>query len=105
MELTIIPRMSEKTVGMSAEGIYVFNVPTTANKAQVAEAVTKQYGVKVVDVNVIIAKGKVTRRYRKNGRATIGHRNDVKKAYVRLAEGDKIAAFEQATEAASKETK
>lgn len=100
MELTIIPRMSEKTVGLATEGTYVFNVPATANKATVAEAVAKQYGVKVVDVNVVIAKGKVTRRYRKNGRATVGRRSNVKKAYVRLAEGDKIAAFEQANEEA-----
>lgn len=96
MELKIIPRISEKTIGKATEGIYVFNVPTTATKQQIVDAVAKQYGVKVVTVNTILAEGKVKRAYRKgSSQPTIGKRRTVKKAYVRLAEGDKIAAFEQ----------
>jgi len=103
MELKIIPRMSEKTIGQATEGIYVFSVPTVATKQQVANAVAKQYGVTVVTVNTVLAKGKVKRSYRKGSTVT-GRRRDVKKAYVRLADGDKIPAFEQADESA-KETK
>lgn len=93
MELKIIPRMSEKTIGKAAEGLYVFNVPMVATKPQIADAVGRQYGVKVVSVNIIIANGKAKRTYRKGGVPVIGKRNDVKKAYVRLADGDKISAF------------
>jgi large subunit ribosomal protein L23 len=103
MELTITPRMSEKTVGQAANGMYVFNVPKTATKQMVAQAVAKQYGVKVVSVNTSVTDGKVKRSYRKGGSPVVGKRADVKKAYVRLAEGDKIAAFDLPAEA--KETK
>ena len=101
MELTIIPRMSEKTVGQAANGMYIFNVPITATKQQIAQAVTKQYGVKVVTVNTLTTEGKKKRSYRR-GNPVLGKRTDVKKAYVRLAAGDKIAAFDLP---ADKETK
>lgn len=94
MELTIIPRMSEKTVGQAANGTYVFNVPKSATKQMVAKAVASQYGVKVVSVNTSITDGKVKRSYRRGGNPVVGRRADVKKAYVRLAEGDKITAFD-----------
>jgi len=94
MELKIIPHISEKTYAKSQSNVYVFKAPATANKQQIADAVTKQYDVKVEDVNIVIAKGKVKTSYR-GGKPVIGKRRDVKKAYVRLAEGSKIAMFEQ----------
>ncbi len=99
MELTIIPRMSEKTVAQAQAGKYVFKVPTTATKQQIAQAVSKQYGVKVISVNTLTTEGKVKRSYRKGGNPVTGKRVDVKKAYVRLAEGDKIKAFDLPEEA------
>lgn len=105
MELKIIPRMSEKTVAQAAVGMYVFNVPMTATKQQVAEAVSKQYSVRVVSVNTVVSDGKVKRSYRKGGSPVTGKRSDTKKAYVRLADGDKIAVFDQTEAAPSKETK
>lgn len=95
MDMKIIPRISEKTYALAANGTYVFSVPTTATKERIAGAIAKQYGVKVVDVNVVVAKGKVKRTFRKGGAAVVGTRRTVKKAYVRLAEGDKIALFEE----------
>jgi large subunit ribosomal protein L23 len=94
MDLKIIPHISEKTYAQSQNNVYVFRVPGTANKQLVADAVTKQYDVKVEDVNIIIAKGKAKLSYRR-GKPVKGKRNDVKKAYVRLAEGSKIAMFDQ----------
>lgn len=99
MELTIIPRMSEKTVGQAQNGMYVFEVPVSATKQMVAQAVSKQYGVKVVSVNTLTTEGKVKRSYRRGGNPVVGKRSDVKKAYVRLAEGDKISAFDLPTDA------
>lgn len=93
MELKVIPRMSEKSYQQSQNGMYVFNVPAKASKQQIADAVAKQFDVTVVTVNVMIAKGKVKQSYRKGGRPVTGKRRDVKKAYVRLAEGNSIPVF------------
>jgi large subunit ribosomal protein L23 len=100
--MKIIPRMSEKSYQQSQNGMYVFDVPATANKQQIADAVTQQFSVAVDDVNTTIAKGKVKRTYRKGGSPVVGRRKDLKKAYVRLAEGESIPVF-AAVEAASKE--
>ncbi len=94
MELKIIPRISEKSLGMAGGGVYTFDAPTTANKQQIADAVAKQFAVHVVSIKTVVAKGKTVRSFRK-GKAVVGHRNDRKKAYVTVAEGEKIAAFEQ----------
>lgn len=104
--LVLKPRMSEKTYGLSkVQNTYVFDVDKSANKLQVAAAVTAQYGVKVVDVNIVIAKGKVKQTYKKRSRPTAGKRSDVKKAYVRLAKGDTIPVFDAIDEAAEKQEK
>lgn len=94
MELKIIPHISEKTYAQSQSNVYVFKAPATANKQLIADAVEKQYDVKVEEVNIVIAKGKVKTTYR-GGKPVKGQRRDVKKAYVRLAEGSKIAMFEE----------
>ena len=74
--LVLKPRMSEKTYGLSkVQNTYVFDVDKSANKLQVAAAVTAQYGVKVVDVNIVIAKGKVKQTYKKRSRPTAGKRS------------------------------
>ncbi|HKX72985.1 MAG TPA: 50S ribosomal protein L23 [Candidatus Saccharimonadales bacterium] len=93
MDLKVISRMSEKSYQQSQNGIYIFDVPTTATKQQIADAVAKQFDVKVVTVNVTLAKGKVKKSYRKGGAPVIGKRRNVKKAYVRLAEGNSIPVF------------
>lgn len=93
MDLKIIPRMSEKSYAQSQAGVYIFNVPTTATKQQIGDAVAKQYKVEVVTVNVVLAKGKVKKSYRKGGSPVVGKRRNVKKAYVRLAEGNSIPVF------------
>ena len=56
-----------------------------ANKPQIKEAVETLFGVKVKAVNTTITKGKV-----KKFRGKTGVRNDVKKAYVTLEEGNTI---------------
>jgi large subunit ribosomal protein L23 len=94
MELKIIPHISEKTYAQSQNNVYVFKAPATANKQLIADAVAKQYDVKVEEVKIVIAKGKVKLTYR-SGKPVKGQRRDVKKAYVRLAEGSKIAMFEE----------
>lgn len=94
--LLITPRMSEKAYASSQTGTYVFVVPDVANKQEIASAVAAQYNVGVVNVNIVRAKGKAMRTYRGRGKFGNGVRKDVKKAYVRLSDGDSITVFEEA---------
>lgn len=105
MELKIFARISEKTYAQAQTGMYVFNVPVRSTKQQIANAVSKQFSVEVVTVNTVLAKGKVKKAYRKGGSPVVGKRNDVKKAYVRLAEGQSIPVFEEKAADGAKESK
>lgn len=89
------PRLSEKTFRLSSGHVYVFDVPTDANKQSIAAAVATQFEVTVVDVNVTNIKGKTKRLIRKGGRPVMGKRSDTKKAYVTLAEGQKLPFFDE----------
>ena len=79
------PIITEKATMASEHGAVVFEVAKDANKPQIKEAVEALFGVKVKAVNTVITKGKV-----KRFRGTVGTRNDVKKAYVTLEEGNTI---------------
>lgn len=92
--LLLKPRVSEKAYSQSmTKNTYVFVVPTDANRTEVADAVTTQFGVTVLDVNILNVKGKAKRTVRKGGKQSKGKDNDFKKAYVVLKEGDSIAVF------------
>ncbi|MBE9640822.1 50S ribosomal protein L23 [Salipiger mangrovisoli] len=79
------PIITEKTTMVGENGVVVFEVAIDSTKPQVKEAVEALFGVKVKAVNTTITKGKV-----KRFRGQIGKRNDVKKAYVTLEEGNTI---------------
>jgi large subunit ribosomal protein L23 len=92
--LVLKPRMSEKTYGLSqTQNTFVFDVPTTANKHEVATAVTAQYDVGVEDVRIVLVKGKIKASVRKRARTIGGKRSDIKKAYVRIKDGDSLPIF------------
>lgn len=107
MYKTIIlkPRvMSEKAYRLSqSTRTYVFDVPGNVNKLSVARAVAAQYDVVVEDVNILNQKGKAKRTMRKGGRPIAGRDSDVKKAYVKLAEGNTLPIFADVEEAEAKE--
>lgn len=84
--------MSEKAYAMASTGTYIFVVPKETNKVEIAKAVAMQFDVEVVSVNTVNQKGKAIRFYRK-GKFDNGTRSDMKKAYVRLAEGNSIPVF------------
>jgi large subunit ribosomal protein L23 len=102
MDLRIIPRISEKTYAQAQGGMYVFDVPITATKQQIASAISKQYDVAVRTVNVVVAKGKAKKSYRKGGSPVVGRRVNAKKAYVRLTEGQTIPVFNDASDTKEK---
>ena len=79
------PVITEKTTLLAEFGQTTFRVAIDATKPQIKAAVETLFGVKVLAVNTVLTKGK-TKRFK--GRP--GRRSDVKKAYVRLAEGQSI---------------
>ena len=79
------PIITEKATMASESGAVVFEVAMSAAKPQIKEAVEALFGVKVKSVNTSITKGKV-----KRFRGQLGKRNNVKKAYVTLEEGNTI---------------
>lgn len=94
MSLVITPRVSEKAYGQAgALNTYVFVVPLSANKIEVKKAIETEYSVEVIDVNITRTSGKTKKSYRKGGRTITGTRSDLKKAYVRIKEGQTIPVF------------
>lgn len=89
--LLLKPHISEKSFGSAEKGVYVFSVPLTSNKQVIKTSVENQFKVTVVDVKTSVLKGKPKRVVRKRQRPTVSHRTDIKKAYVTLKKGDKIA--------------
>ncbi|HEX7324143.1 MAG TPA: 50S ribosomal protein L23 [Rhodanobacteraceae bacterium] len=85
--LTVLsaPHVSEKSTRLSELNQYVFTVTPDATKADVKAAVEKMFSVSVVSVNVANIKGKL-----KLFRFRPGRKANVRKAYVRLAEGQTI---------------
>ncbi|MGD2132197.1 MAG: 50S ribosomal protein L23 [Maricaulaceae bacterium] len=79
------PIITEKATLLSEHGKVVFQVPLTATKKDIAEAIEELFKVKVEKVNTLRQKGK-TKRFR----GIVGRRNDTKKAVVTLQEGHTI---------------
>jgi len=71
-----------------AENTLCFEVHTDANKIEIKQAVETVFKVKVTDVRTSVFVGKLRRR----GRFT-GYASDWKKAYVRLAKGQKMPEY------------
>lgn len=89
-EVIQLPLMSEKlTMMRETSNKYAFKVHPKATKVDIANAVEKIYGVKVLSVNVMHRKGKERRLGWKVGRTS-----HWKKAIVTLAEGDYIDIYE-----------
>lgn len=93
-EMILKPRISEKAIGLAETGTYVFDVPTSTNKIEVAKAVEKAFKVHVENVNIMVAKGKKV-HWRTKGKRVPGRRADVKKAFVTLKKGEKLTLFEE----------
>lgn len=99
MSNVITPRMSEKAYKSAQDNTYVFNVPAELEKAEIVKLIEADYKVKVEDVRVSVRKGKAVRSSRgKRAQPGIAHRKDTKKAYVRLAEGQKLDLFGESEE-------
>ncbi len=83
------PLVTEKSTGLKETGnVIAFEVSPDANKIQVKQAVEELFKVKVEEVRLLNMRGKIKRLGRFAGR-----RRDWRKAYVKLAEGQKAPEF------------
>ena len=83
------PLITEKSTELRDDhDIVAFEVDRRANKIDVKRAVEAQFKVKVSEVRISRVHGKVRRQGR-----FVGRRPDWKKAYVRLAAGEKAIEF------------
>ena len=95
MNVLLGPHVSEKSTTLLSEANQVvFKVRRDASKDEVHRAVELMFEVDVDKVTIANVRGKV-----KRFGASIGRRQDWKKAYVRLAPGQKIEAFDFAASA------
>ncbi len=89
MSVLLKPIVSEKFAGLNEERVYGFVVAKSANKVEIKKQVEAIYGVTVESVNTAVAKGKNKVKYTKKA-VVSGKTKDVKKAYVKVAEGEII---------------
>ena len=90
MDIQIKPIVTEKATAYSEKlNCYTFKVSPNANKFQIKDIVEKLYNVRVEKVNIANYAGKRKQRYTKGGLIR-GRRDAFKKAYVTVAEGQKI---------------
>lgn len=90
MDIQIKPIVTEKATAYSEkENCYTFAVSPDANKFQIKDIVEKLYNVRVERVNIANYSGKRKERYTKGGLIR-GRRDAFKKAFVTVAEGQKI---------------
>lgn len=85
------PIITEKNAIQNATGVYIFEVTREATKVEIRTAVEKSFGVKVDSVRTANCRGRA--KANKFGHGAIPY---WKKAFVKLAAGEKIALFEGA---------
>ena len=94
MKLTDVirrPLITEKTTTLREDGrTLVFEVSRDANKVDIKRAVETLLGSKVESVRTSLTHGK----FKRQGKF-VGRRSDLKKAYVKLREGEKLPEFLQ----------
>ena len=96
MTVILRPLINEKSMGLTKIGLYTFEVGKGATKDQIARVVADKFKVNVVSVNTINRAGKTKTQRTKKGYFKMA---DLKKAIVRVGKNDKIALFEQISEA------
>ena len=82
------PVITERSMELTADKKYTFEVDVKANKTQVKDAVESVFGVKVAKVNVLNYKGKFKRMGRFGG-----YTNKRRKAVVTLTQDSKEIEF------------
>lgn len=81
------PRITEKAVGKSEQNVYTFIVRPDATKHDVRDAITAQYNVTPVRVNIV---NRTPRQHKSARLNRVVTEKGIKKAYVHLKKGDSI---------------
>ncbi len=90
-DILLKPLVSEKAnLAKETANQVAFFVHPGANKVEIQKAVEEAFGVKVTAVNVVRKQASRRSRFGRKGGRVSGY----KKAYVTLAEGQKIEFFE-----------
>ena len=88
-QIIVRPIVTEKSmVATEDRRVITFEVNPRANKIQVKAAVEELFDVKVSEVRLMNVRGKMKRLGR-----NVGKRRDWRKAYVKLAPGEKAPEF------------
>lgn len=85
------PLITEKNAIQNAAGTYVFEVDRRASKDDIRLAVEKMFSVKVDSIRTVNCRGRA--KMNKYGPGNVPY---WKKAFVKLAAGEKIPLFEGA---------
>lgn len=85
------PLVTEKSSAYGEYGTYVFEVSKDASKDQIKKAIEKAFSVKVVGVRTAVWRTRWLKQH-----AKFGPPQTKKKAFVKLAAGNKISLFEGA---------
>lgn len=88
-DVLIEPVVSEKASALREQNKYVFIVHPDATKTEIKAAVASLFNVKVINCTTMNVLGKMKRLRGRPGRTA-----SFKKAIVRIADGQTIAAFE-----------
>ena len=92
-DILVRPILTEKVTKLQEIRQYAFEVPFSANKIDIEQAVQKKFKVVVTSVRTQRVKGKEKVQLTRRGRFA-GRKRGWKKALVTLKEGDKIDFFE-----------
>ena len=84
-DIIIAPVITEKSAIQAEGNVYTFKVASEANKIEIKKAVEEAFGVKVLKINTANTKSKAKRVGRYTGKT-----KTYKKAYITLADGEKI---------------
>lgn len=84
-DIIIAPVITEKAAVQAENNVYTFKVAADANKIEIKKAIESAFGVKVIKVNTLNTKAKDKRVGRYTGKT-----KTYKKAFVTLADGEKI---------------
>ena len=87
-EIILAPWFSEKTLLMTEKGIYTFEVPKRATKADIAGAIKEIYNVAPRAVRIVNTPGKRKQLRTKRG---FGVRSSRHEAYIYLNAGETIS--------------
>ena len=79
------PIMTEKSTNLNQFNKYSFIVSKDSNTSEIKQAIEEIFKVKVEKINTLVIRGKV-----KAFKGSVGHKKDIKKAIVTLAEGNTI---------------